>query len=127
MTGDKVEKDKMIFAHLSDLEMALKVRMLMRFDLDHEAVCTGARDRIMYLSQQVEELEQNSCSDCDNGWKYNRVEGRHACSCITEMEPFQILLTALEKISCMSSEFEQSKKIAKEALMLISPIDYCEK
>lgn len=57
MTGDKVEKEKMVFADLSDLEMASKVRMLMRHDLDHEAVCVGARDRIMYLSQRVEELE----------------------------------------------------------------------
>jgi len=59
MTGDKVEKDKMAFAHLSDLEMAGKVRMLYRSDLDHEAVCVGARDRIMYLSQQHEELQRN--------------------------------------------------------------------
>jgi hypothetical protein len=55
MTGDKVEKDNMVFADLSDLEMAGKVRMLMRGDLDHEAVCVGARDRIMYLSQQLAE------------------------------------------------------------------------
>ncbi len=56
MTGDTVEKETMVFGHLSDLEMAGKVRMLMRNDLDHEAVCTGSRDRIMYLSQQVAAL-----------------------------------------------------------------------
>jgi hypothetical protein len=55
MTGDKVEKEMMVFADLSDLELAFKVRMLMRGDLDHEAVCVGARDRIMYLSQQLAE------------------------------------------------------------------------
>lgn len=56
MTSDEVNKETMAFAHLSDLEMALSVRMLMRTDLDHEAVCTGARDRIMYLSQENERL-----------------------------------------------------------------------
>lgn len=59
MTGDKVEKDTMAFGHLTDLQMAGKVRMLMRSDLDHEAVCVGARDRIMYLSQQIESLRTN--------------------------------------------------------------------
>jgi hypothetical protein len=53
VTGDKVEKETMAFAHLSDPEMALKVRMLTRNQLDHESVCVGARDRIMYLSQQL--------------------------------------------------------------------------
>lgn len=54
MTGDPVKKETMVFAELTDLQMANKVRMLMRDDLDHEAVCVGARDRIMYLSQQLE-------------------------------------------------------------------------
>jgi len=58
MTGDKVTKENMCYGHLTDLEMALKVRMLMRTDLGHEGVCTGARDRIMYLSQKVEALEK---------------------------------------------------------------------
>lgn len=57
MTSDKIEKDKMVFGHLSDLEVAGKVRMLMRNDLDHEAVCVGARDRIIYLSQEVERFK----------------------------------------------------------------------
>ena len=41
-------------AHLSDEEVAGKVRMLMRQDIDHEAVVTMARDRIVYLSQRME-------------------------------------------------------------------------
>ena len=64
MTGDKIEKENMVFAHLSDLEMAGKVRMLMRGDLDHEAVCCGSRDRIMYLSQEVERLNAMVTYDC---------------------------------------------------------------
>lgn len=42
--------------HLSDSEVASNVRMLMRDEIDHEAVCITARDRIMWLSQEVERL-----------------------------------------------------------------------
>lgn len=41
---------------LSDFEVAAKVRMLMRDQLDHEFVCTLARDRIMGLSKRVAAL-----------------------------------------------------------------------
>lgn len=58
MTGDRVDRKLMAFGHLSDLEMASKVRMLMRSDLDHEPVCTGARDRIMFLSQKLDDVEK---------------------------------------------------------------------
>lgn len=37
----------------SDLEVAARVRMLMRNDLFHENVCTLARDRIMGLSKRL--------------------------------------------------------------------------
>jgi hypothetical protein len=37
----------------TDEEVAGKVRMLMRGDLDHESICTLARDRILYLSQEL--------------------------------------------------------------------------
>jgi hypothetical protein len=65
MTGDKIEKfEDCAMNYLSDLEMAFKVRMLMRNDLDHEAVCTAARDRIMWLSQQLEEQRTKIIEDC---------------------------------------------------------------
>lgn len=41
---------------LSDFEVAVKVRMLMRDQLDHEAICELARDRIMGLSKRVAAL-----------------------------------------------------------------------
>ena len=44
--------------HLSDAEIADKVRMLMRGDLDHEAVCVMARDRIKYLSERLTLMEK---------------------------------------------------------------------
>lgn len=58
MTGDKVIKETMCMGDRSDIEVAGLVRMLMRHDIMHEAVCTAGRDRIMYLSQRVAELEQ---------------------------------------------------------------------
>lgn len=39
-----------------DLEVARRVRMLMRDDLNHESVCTMARDRIMTLFEEKEAL-----------------------------------------------------------------------
>jgi hypothetical protein len=40
----------------SNIEVACRVRMLMRSDLDHESVCTLARDRIMGLDKRIGEL-----------------------------------------------------------------------
>ena len=60
MTGDEVKKETMCMGNLSDIEVAGKVRMLMRYDLDHEAVCTAGRDRIMYLSQQLEKWKREA-------------------------------------------------------------------
>lgn len=41
----------------SDAEVASRVRMLLRWDWDHELVCVLARDRIMQLSDRVKTLE----------------------------------------------------------------------
>jgi len=52
--------------HLSHDEVASKVRMLMRHDLDHEAVCNMGRDRIVWLAGQVDalqaKLDHNRCN-----------------------------------------------------------------
>lgn len=42
---------------LNDMQMAVRVRMLMRDQLDHEKVCTDARDRIMCLAAEKKALE----------------------------------------------------------------------
>lgn len=44
--------------HLTDVEMAGEVRMLMRDQLNHEAICTAARDRIMCLVAEKEALKE---------------------------------------------------------------------
>jgi uncharacterized coiled-coil DUF342 family protein len=56
VTGDIVEKNRMAGGKFSDIEAASMVRMLMRGDLNHEFVCLVGRDRIMYLSQEVDRL-----------------------------------------------------------------------
>lgn len=48
--------DKEIHGTMSDEWVANAVRMLMRNDLDHEAIVVAARDRIMRLSLEVERL-----------------------------------------------------------------------
>ena len=86
---------------------------------------------ISETAKQIKELEQNSCGDCTDGWRYNRVEVRHACTCMTEMEPFQILETALVKIATHTGEdcaysVGYLQEVAKIALRQISPLDYAE-
>jgi hypothetical protein len=44
------------FGHMSDEWVADRVRMLVRRDLWHEAICCASRDRIMRLSLEVERL-----------------------------------------------------------------------
>ena len=56
-TGDIVKKEHaMCYGHKSDMWVAVKIRMLYRDDLDFEPTITGARDRIIYLSQEVHRL-----------------------------------------------------------------------
>lgn len=42
--------DRLMMGHDSDIQIASRVRMLMRDELDHEAVVTAARDRICALT-----------------------------------------------------------------------------
>ena len=51
-----LDRKSLAGAHLSDAEVAGRVRMLMRTDLDHEAVCVMGRDRIQWLSAVNAEL-----------------------------------------------------------------------
>lgn len=53
----KVTHEQMAGPQFSDQEVAGRVRMLMRTDLDHEMVCTLARDRIQHLSRAVYRLQ----------------------------------------------------------------------
>lgn len=87
---------------------------------------------IKRLQAEISDLEQNTCSECgpeNYGWIFNRVEGKAACGCMTEAEPFRILLAALEKIAnsaaltVLESPYQQ---IAKEALRSVLPLDYAE-
>ena len=89
-------------------------------------VIASAREVIIGLLNENDTLSQNTCSECspDNyGWIFNRVEGKAACGCMTEAEPFQILLHALERI--MDKECLQSpENEARAALLQVLPVDY---
>lgn len=50
--------DRETYGMMSDEWVANNVRMLMRNDLDHEAIVVAARDRIMRLSLEVERLKE---------------------------------------------------------------------
>lgn len=49
--------------HLSDMEVAGQVRMLDRRQLNHESICTLARDRIVYLADRLGEIEAITADD----------------------------------------------------------------
>lgn len=51
---------KLAGGHLSHDQVAVMVRMLLRSDLDHEAVCVIARDRIKWLAHRVAVLESGT-------------------------------------------------------------------
>jgi hypothetical protein len=85
------------------------------------------------LTAENEELNQNVCGECDSenyGWVFNRVEGRGACTCMLEAEPFQILKDALDKLARLGNgeRFGNSEgnTIAREALRAVLPLDYAE-
>ncbi|WP_371436364.1 hypothetical protein [Polaromonas sp.] len=61
--------------HFSHDQIASKVRMLGRQDLDHEAVCTMARDRIKWLAHRVAELEAAAGSAIPPGWDIDLIDG----------------------------------------------------
>lgn len=90
----------------------------------------AAVELIKKLATENEQLAQNVCDECspDNyGWVFNRVEGKAACGCMIEAEPFQILLKALEDIS--KKQFIhglEARSIAKTALQAVLPMDYSE-
>jgi len=114
------EKDKYIADHL--MKLTDETLRFMVADLHAEV------ERLTTLLSGGEELV---CGDCDgSGWKQNRVEGRHACTCMTEAEPFQILLKSLEKLACLGNgnHFGNSDGncIAIAALRSVLPLDYAD-
>lgn len=77
-------------SHLTDEMMASRVRMLMRDELPHEAVCVAARDRIMCLSAEKaalrEALANTVCYGCDHRIG-DEAPHRHTCvSCKSKRE-----------------------------------------
>lgn len=48
---------KLCAGHLTHDQVAAKIRMLMRDTIDHEMVCTMARDRIKWMAWRIQQLE----------------------------------------------------------------------
>lgn len=61
--------------------------------------CGTAPAAVITLCEECRTTSKG-CDECNgDGWVHNRVEGRAACTCMIEAEPFQILLKALERIA----------------------------
>lgn len=74
-------------AHLSDMVVAGTVRMLMRDQLNHESICTLARDRIIYLADRLGEIEAITADDI--GRAIYEVEIRWIAPNFPKDHPFQ--------------------------------------
>ena len=78
------------------------------------SMITTLADENEKLQRQVSNLldgEMPVCGDCDGtGWQYNRVEGRYACTCMTEAEPYQLLEAEVERLTTASKAWELMAK-----------------
>jgi len=78
----RVPIEHQAYGHMSDEWVANRVRMLRNRDVDHEAICCAARDRIMRLSLRVAELEADAVCRCGHKKSQHGLEcGRH-CDCV---------------------------------------------
>jgi len=87
----------------------------------------AAAAMITSLAADNEATDQKVCDECSgDGWVHNRVEGRGACTCMIEAEPFQILLKALEKIADPDAARLGigCAMEALDALRTVLPLDY---
>ena len=66
----------------SDEWIADRVRMLSRNDIDHEAICCAARDRIMRLTLRVAELKADTICRCGHKRSQHRLQCARHCQCI---------------------------------------------
>ena len=73
-------------ADISDMEVAGRVRMLDRMQLDHESVCTLGRDRIVFLADRLGEIE--ALTPDDIGAAIYEVETRWMKPNFPESHPF---------------------------------------
>ena len=88
--------------------------------------------------EEVERLialrEGMTCADCnDTGWLENRVEGKIPCTCMTEVEPYQLLqaklveLTDKLKYSSMAAtaEAQYANELKEELTRAEAVIEKC--
>jgi hypothetical protein len=59
---------------------------------------------IARLKAANDELAARVCDECNgDGWKENRIEGRHACVCMEEAEPYIELKADKERVDLLDS------------------------
>ena len=93
------------------------------FRLDHIRAVLDEVERLTRLNVSLLDGEMPVCGDCDGtGWQYNRVEGRYACTCMTEAEPYQILEDLIEKIRRVATGEDQVADDDTEGMGYISQL-----
>lgn len=60
------------------------------------------------LEAELLNKEGMTCGDCnDTGWLENREEGRYPCTCMTEAEPYQILLAERDALKANEETLQE--------------------
>ena len=70
--------------------------------------------KIKELDTKNEKLCQQVCDECspdDYGWKYNRVDGKHPCTCIVESGAYQELKSKLKEAEGLLRKFCSSLSV----------------
>lgn len=74
-----------------------------------------AQAEIAKRDERIAELEEQVCGECDgDGWNYNAEEGRHACGCVAELEPYQLQAEEIAKRDARITELEATVKQCRE-------------
>ena len=88
---------RMPYGHLTHEQMAGMVRMLMRDTLNHEAIVVAARDRIIYLAREVEDLKEVLSGVIPNGYKLLRNSTNDQRSYLSDSEQYHSACPVCER------------------------------
>ena len=91
---------------LDDWNMRIGMGQDVNIEIPYAQAEIAKRDKRI---KELEEVDDLLCSDCmDTGWLENRVEGKYPCTCVSETEPYQILV---QQNSEQASEIARLKAV----------------
>ena len=85
-------------------------RILTLLGMEEEGSPVEGVERLIFLRDGM------TCGDCnDTGWLENREEGRYPCTCMTEAEPYQLLLAERDALtSALAAKTADFDRLCKD-------------